>query len=150
MANVCRASRKDFRNAVVAARKAQSGWAGRTAFNRGQILYRMAEMLESRRESFIERLIEIPGYSKKAAEAEVDVSVDRLVWYAGWADKFAQVFGSTNMVASPHFNFTFPEAMGVVAVLAPRNSPLLGLVSAVMPVIVSGSVVVSVVEAGVE
>ncbi|MFU8802311.1 MAG: aldehyde dehydrogenase family protein [Bradymonadaceae bacterium] len=146
VANICRASRKDFRNSVVAARKAQHGWASRTAFNRAQILYRMAEMLESRRVGFESALGELAGYSAKNAAEEVDAAVDRLVWYAGWADKFPQIMGSTNPVASPHFNFTMPEATGVVAVLAPTKSPLLGLVSALAPVIVSGNAAVVIVE----
>ena len=142
VANICRASRKDFRDAVVAARKAQSGWAGRTPFNRSQIFYRMGEMLESRRDGFERALQERAGYSEKKAVAEVDAAIDRLVWYGGWADKFIQVFGNTNPVASPHFNFTMPEPTGVVASLAPRSAPLLGLVTAMAPLIVSGNAVV--------
>ena len=146
VANLCHASRKDFRDAVVAARHAQSGWAGRTPFNRSQILHRMAEMLESRRDSFERALRERAGYSKKKAGAEVDAAVDRLIWYGGWADKFVQVFGSTNPVASPHFNFTMPESTGVVATLAPKKAPLLGLVTSFAPLIVSGNTVVVVVD----
>lgn len=146
VANICRASRKDFRNALVAARKAQGGWAGRTPFNRAQILYRMAEMLESRRESFEQALINRAGYKEEQAQKEVSSAVDRLIWYAGWADKFIQLFGNTNPVASPHFNFTMPEATGVVAVLTPEKAPLLGLVTAMAPIIVSGNAVVLVVE----
>ena len=146
VANICRASRKDVRNAVVAARGAQGGWAKRSAFNRGQILYRMAEMLESRRASFVASLVDVAGYKSGAAESEVDAAVDRLVWYAGWSDKFSQVFGSVNPVAAPFFNFTSPEPTGLVAVIAPRNAPLLGLVSAIAPVIVSGNSCVVVVE----
>nr|MBA2664108.1 aldehyde dehydrogenase family protein [Lujinxingiaceae bacterium] len=142
VANYCRASRKDFRNAVVAARHAQGGWGSRTAFNRGQILYRMAEMLESRRASFEASLVTLAGYSAAAAETEVSAAVDRLVWYAGWADKFIQLFSTTNPVASPHFNFTMSEPTGVVAVLAPQNAPLLGLISALAPVIVVGNAAV--------
>jgi acyl-CoA reductase-like NAD-dependent aldehyde dehydrogenase len=146
VANICRASRKDFRNAVVAARKAQEGWAARTGFNRAQILYRMAEMLESRRAGFEAALSELAGSSAAAATEEVDAAIDRLVWYAGWADKYTQIMGNTNPVASHHFNFTMPEATGVVAVLAPTSAPLLGLVSAIAPVIVSGNAVVVVVD----
>ncbi|MCB9730004.1 MAG: aldehyde dehydrogenase family protein [Deltaproteobacteria bacterium] len=145
VANVCRASRKDLRDAVVAARKAQEGWAKRTAFNRGQILYRMAEMLESRSAVFEAALTAATGLSAKAAEGEVGAAVDRLVWYAGWADKFPQFMGTTNPVASAHFNFTFPEATGVVVAFASEGSALLGLVSAIAPVIVSGNSVVVVV-----
>lgn len=146
VANYSRASRKDFRNAVVAARSAQHGWSARSAFNRAQILYRMAEMLESRRQSFAASLVQLAGYTGDEAEAEVSASVDRLVWYAGWADKFVQILGATNPVASPHFNFTIPEPSGVVAVLSSRQSPLLGLVSAVAPVVVSGNTAVVLVE----
>jgi acyl-CoA reductase-like NAD-dependent aldehyde dehydrogenase len=145
VANVCRASRKDFRDAVVVARKAQAGWAGRTAFNRGQILYRMAEMLESRSAVFEAALVAAAGASAKAAAEEVGAAVDRLVWYAGWADKFPQFMGTTNPVASAHFNFTFPEATGVVTAFAPEGSALLGLISAVAPVIVSGNTVIAIV-----
>jgi acyl-CoA reductase-like NAD-dependent aldehyde dehydrogenase len=145
LANVCRASRKDLRDAVVVARKAQAGWAGRTAFNRGQILYRMAEMLESRSSVFEAALVAAAGLTAKAAADEVGAAVDRLVWYAGWADKFSQFLGTTNPVASPHFNFTFPEATGVVTAFASEGSALLGLVSAIAPVIVSGNAVVVIV-----
>lgn len=146
VANYCRASRKDVRNSVVAARKAQPGWARRSAFNRGQILYRMAEMLESRRGTFERGLVEVCGYKDKAAAAEVDAAVDRWVWYAGWADKFTQVFGNTNPVSSPHFNFTTPEPTGVVVIFAPTKAPLVGLVSAIAPVIVGGNTAVCIVD----
>ena len=146
VANFCRASRKDLRNSVVAARKAQPGWAGRTPFNRAQILYRMAEVLESRRESFESALAERAGIKSADAQAEVDAAVDRLVWYAGWADKFVQIMGTTNPVASPHFNITSPEPTGVVTAFAPRSAPLLGLITAIAPVIVSGNALVLVVE----
>src|SRR5262245_15529183 len=109
MANIARASRKDFREAGVAARKAHDGWSKRSAFNRGQILYRMAEMLESRRGGFQAMLVEAAGYAPEAARAELDAAVDRLVWYSGWADKFHQIAGNTNPVATAHFNFSFPE-----------------------------------------
>ena len=146
VANICHASRKDFRDAVVAAREALDGWFGRSAFNRGQILYRMAEMLESRRAGFAAKLEEFLDYSGDEAREEVQATIDRLVWYAGWSDKFEQVFGSTNPVASPHFNFTVPEPTGVVTVFTPRNAPLLGLVSTVAPLIVSGNTTVAVVD----
>ncbi len=146
VANICRASRKDFRNAVVAARKAQGSWAGRTPFNRSQIFYRMAEMLESRRDSFERALQERAGYTEKKAVAELDATIDRLIWYGGWADKYIQVFGNVNPVASAHFNFTMPEATGVVTALAPQKAPLLGLITALAPVIVSGNTVVLIVD----
>jgi acyl-CoA reductase-like NAD-dependent aldehyde dehydrogenase len=146
VAHVCRASRKDFRAAVVAARNALKSWNDRSAFNRGQILYRMAEMLEGRRDAFQRTLREVAGYQEAEARREVDVSVDRLVWYAGWADKFATAFGSTNPVAANYFNFTVPEPTGVVAVLAPREAPLLGTVSAIAPVLVGGSTVVAIID----
>jgi acyl-CoA reductase-like NAD-dependent aldehyde dehydrogenase len=140
LANASRASRKDVRDAVVAARKAQSGWAGRTPYNRGQILYRVAEMLEGRREQFTEE-VRAAGLSKTAARAEVDAAVDRWVWYAGWADKLAQVTGSANPVSGPFFNFSTPEPTGVVGIVAP-DGPLLGLVSVLAPVIVTGNTAV--------
>ncbi len=146
VADISRASRKDLREAVLAARKAFGGWSKRTAFNRGQILYRMAEMLEARRAIFERGLVELAGYSPKAATAEVDCAIDRVVWYSGWADKFTQVFGSTNPVAAPYFNFSSPEPVGVVTVLAPQNAPLAGLVSAILPVIVSGNAAIVVVD----
>ncbi len=146
MANVCRASRKDFRDAVVAAREAQEGWASRSAFNRGQILYRMGEMLESRRETFADGLVEIAGYDRSDAGAEVDAAIDRLVWYAGWSDKFAQVFGSVNPVASSHFDFSVPEPSGVVAAFTPQTAPLLGIVSCMAPIIVPGNAVILIVD----
>jgi len=139
VANYCRASRKDFRNSMVVARKALDNWWGRSAFNRGQIMYRMAEMLESRRAGFEALLKDVAGFSDKAAAAEVDTSIDRLVWYAGWTDKFAQVFGSTNPVASPHFNFSMPEPVGVVAAFVSQSSPLLGIISAMAPLIAGGN-----------
>ncbi|WP_433266749.1 aldehyde dehydrogenase family protein [Micromonospora vinacea] len=131
--NVSLASRKDARDAVVAARAAVKGWAGATAYNRGQILYRAAEMLEGRREQFV--ALGIPG-------DEVDAAVDRWVWYAGWADKLAQVYGGANPVAGPYFNISSPEPTGVVAVVAPDRPALLGLVSVIAPAIVSGNTVV--------
>ncbi|RMG43509.1 MAG: aldehyde dehydrogenase family protein [Candidatus Dadabacteria bacterium] len=138
IANVSRASRKDFRNAVVAARRAFSGWAAKTAYNRGQILYRMAEMLEGRREQFISELV-LQGSNENEAVREVNAAIDRLVYYAGWADKYQQVFSAVNPVQSSHFNFSLPEPMGVVAVIAPESHGLLGLVSCIAPVIVGGN-----------
>ncbi|MFC9976252.1 aldehyde dehydrogenase family protein [Spirillospora sp. NPDC127200] len=140
LANASQASRKDARDAVVAARKAFGGWSGRTPYNRGQILYRVAEVLEGRREQFTAEL-RAAGLAKGAATAEVDEAIDRWVWYAGWADKIGAVAGSANPVAGPFFNFSTPEPTGVVAVIAP-DSPLLGLVSVVAPAIVSGNTAV--------
>jgi acyl-CoA reductase-like NAD-dependent aldehyde dehydrogenase len=139
LANAAYASRKDARDAVVAARKAFPGWAGKTAYNRGQVLYRVAEVLEGRRAQFVDEVQRSEGLTKRQAEASVDASVDRLVWYAGWADKIAQVVGGTNPVAAPYFDFSIPEPTGVVAVLAPQDSSLLGLVSVVAPVITVGN-----------
>lgn len=136
LGNYCVASRKDFRDAVVAARKAQPGWEKATAYLRGQILYRAAEMLETRRTELVE---ELTRAGKKAAGAEVDACIDRLVYYAGWTDKYPQVFGAVNPVSTPHFNFTFPEATGVVVIVCPDEPALLGLVSLVAPVILSGN-----------
>ncbi len=141
-ANACRASRKDVRDAVQAARKAFPGWAGATAYNRGQVLYRVAEMLEGRREQFVDEVARAEGLTRKAAAETVDKAVDRWVWYAGWADKLAQVFGSANPVAGPYFNFSVPEPTEVVGVVAPAGSSLLGLVSRLAPVIVSGNTAV--------
>ncbi|MFI0409923.1 aldehyde dehydrogenase family protein [Actinomadura sp. 3N508] len=137
VANASQASRKDARDAVTAARKAFPGWSGRTAYNRGQILYRVAEMLEGRRDQFTDE-IRRAGASKSGAAAEVDAAIDRWVWYAGWADKVSAVAGASNPVSGPFFNFSTPEPSGVVAVIAP-DSPLLGLVSVVAPVIVAGN-----------
>jgi acyl-CoA reductase-like NAD-dependent aldehyde dehydrogenase len=138
LANAAHASRKDARDAVLAARKAFPGWAGRTAYNRGQVVYRIAEVLEGRRVQFVDEVRRAEGLSVGDAEAAVDASVDRLVWYAGWADKVAQVMGGTNPVAAPFFDFSLPEPTGVVAVVAPAESALLGLVSVVAPVVVMG------------
>ena len=140
-ANVCRASRKDFRNAVVAARKAVSGWSAATAYLRGQILYRIAEMLEGRSAQFAAELA-AEGVGGDAAEAQVAASIDRLIYYAGWADKYCQVLSSVNPVASAHFNFSVPEPTGVVAAVAPERPGLLGLVSLVAPAIVGGNAVI--------
>jgi acyl-CoA reductase-like NAD-dependent aldehyde dehydrogenase len=138
IANVCLSSRKDLRNAVVAARSAFAGWSGKTAFNRSQILYRIAEMLEGRRQQFVSELI-LQGLNKKNAEAEVSLSIDRLVHYAGWCDKYSALFSSVNPVASSHYNFSVPEPTGVVAIIAPEKSSLLGLVSCIAPVITGGN-----------
>jgi acyl-CoA reductase-like NAD-dependent aldehyde dehydrogenase len=142
LAHAAQASRKDVRDAVVAARKAWPGWAGATAYNRGQILYRIAEMLDGRREQFAAEIRAAEGGSAAAALAAVDASTDRWVWYAGWADKYAQVAGAANPVAGPYFNLSIPEPTGVVATLAPQDSSLLGLVSVVAPVIVTGNTAV--------
>jgi acyl-CoA reductase-like NAD-dependent aldehyde dehydrogenase len=133
--NVARASRKDVRDAVRAARSAQAGWAGATAYNRGQVLYRLAEMVETRSAEFAEL---------STGEAEVSRAVDRIVWYAGWTDKLAQVLGGSNPVAGPYFNFTVPEPQGVVAVLAPEEPALAGLVSRIAPALVGGNAVVAI------
>ena len=138
VANICLSSRKDFRNAVVSARNTQKQWENTTALNKGQILYRIAEMLEGRKLQFIEELM-MTGSSKYQAKNEVEQSIDRLIYYAGWSDKFQQIFSSVNPVASNHFNFSVPQAMGVVSVIASNEFSLLGLVSVVAPVIVGGN-----------
>lgn len=140
-ANICLSSKKDFRNAVVAARKAFEGWSSKSAFNRSQILYRIAEMLEGRKSQFVEELV-AQGSTKKQAEQEVILSIDRLVYYAGWCDKYTQVFSSVNPVASSHFNFSVPEATGVVSIIAPEETSLLGLISVIAPTIAGGNVCV--------
>ena len=142
VANMCQSSKKDFKNAVVAARKAQGGWVGMTAYNRSQILYRLAEMLETRSASFIEEL-NVLGLSKKAAEKEVNASIDRLVYYAGWCDKYTALFSSVNPTATSHFNFSVHEPTGVVAAIAPEKSSLLGLISVIAPVIAGGNSVIA-------
>ncbi len=142
LANVCLSSRKDFRDAVVAARNAYAGWSTRAAFNRGQILYRMAEMLEGRKAQFIEELVQQDG-SKSKAEKEVSLAIDRLIYYAGWCDKYQQLFSSVNPVATSHFNFSVPEPTGVVSIIAPQDSSLLGLVSVIAPVIAGGNTCVA-------
>ncbi len=142
LANAALASRKDARDAVRAARAAQPGWAGATAYNRGQVLYRVAELLEGRREQFVAEVAAGEGLARKAADAVVSAAVDRWVWYAGWTDKVAQVAGAANPVAGPYFNLSVPEPTGVVGVLAPQRSSLLGLVSVVAPVLVTGNAVV--------
>ncbi|MEU9964348.1 aldehyde dehydrogenase family protein [Streptomyces malaysiensis] len=142
LANAPLASRKDARDAVVAARKAFGGWSGATAYNRGQILYRVAEMLEGRRGQFIHEVADAEGLSKSKATAQVDAAIDRWVWYAGWSDKTAQIAGSANPVAGPYFNLSSPEPTGVVALLAPQESSFLGLVSVIAPAIVTGNTAV--------
>lgn len=138
IANISLASRKDLRNAVVAARSAFEGWNGKTHFNRSQILYRIAEMLEGRKEQFVAEMIEM-GSTKKQAEAEVEQSVDRWVYYSGWCDKYSALFSSVNPVSSSHFNFSVTEPMGVVSVIAPERTALLGLISVVAPIIAGGN-----------
>jgi acyl-CoA reductase-like NAD-dependent aldehyde dehydrogenase len=138
IANMCLSSRKDFRNAVVAARKAFEGWSGKTAMNRGQILYRIAEMLEGRKEQFIAELI-LQGATKVAATLEVRQAIDRCVYYCGWADKYQQIYSAVNPVASSHFNFSVLEPTGVVSIIADEQSSLLGLLSAILPCIVGGN-----------
>jgi acyl-CoA reductase-like NAD-dependent aldehyde dehydrogenase len=143
LANASLASRKDARDAVVAARAAVSGWAGATAYNRGQVLYRVAEVLEGRREQFAQEIAASEGVSLAEAGRQVDAAIDTWVWYAGWADKFVQVAGSGNPVAGPFFNLSVPEPTGVVAVIAPQGeASLLGLVRVVAPALVAGNTVV--------
>lgn len=144
LANAALASRKDARDAVTAARKAFGGWSAATAYNRGQVLYRVAELLEGRRAQFVAEVRAAEGLGARQGEAVVDAAIDRWVWYAGWADKLAQVRGSANPVAGPYFNFSLPEPTGVVAVIAPQASSLLGFVSVVAPAVVSGNTVVAV------
>lgn len=138
LANVCLCSRKDVRDAVGAARNAFGGWSAKAAFNRGQILYRIAEMLEGRKAQFIDELVKQDA-TLKQAEEEVNTCIDRLIYYAGWCDKFQQVMGSINPVASSHFNFSVPEPTGVIAIIAPQETSLLGLVSVIAPTIAGGN-----------
>ena len=138
LANVCLSSKKDFRDAVVAARNAFKGWSGKTAFNRGQVLYRIAEMLEGRKSQFIEELTK-QDVNKKRAQKEVILSIDRLIYYSGWCDKYQQIFGTVNPVASSHFNFSVPEPTGVVAAIAPQDNSLISLVSIIAPIISGGN-----------
>ncbi|MFM2387265.1 MAG: hypothetical protein RL660_2022 [Bacteroidota bacterium] len=142
IANVCLSSRKDFRNAVVAARKAQEAWQGRAAFNKAQIVYRIAEILEGRRQQFVQELV-LQGYATAAAQKEVQASIDACVHYAGWCDKYQAITSSVNPVASSHFNFSVPEPMGVLSLIADNNSGLLALVVAVLASIVGGNTVVA-------
>lgn len=139
--NICLSSRKDVKNAVVAAGNAASKWQSATAFNKSQVIYRIAEILEGRKTQFVDELTK-QGYKAKEAEKEVLTAIDRIIYYAGWCDKFTPIFSSVNPVATPHFNFTAPEAVGTVGILAPEKSGLLGLVSAIIPVIVGGNTVV--------
>jgi len=138
IANASRCTRKDFRNAMVAARDAFDGWASRSAYNHGQILYRIAEMLEGRKDQFVAELKKT-GVKPKEAKREVELSIDRLIYYAGWSDKYQQIFGTINPVASSHFNFSLPDPTGIVSILSPETPPLLGLISAIAPVITGGN-----------
>ena len=142
LAHAAQASRKDARDAVVAARKAFPGWSGATPYNRGQVIYRIAEMLDGRRAQFASEVASAEGLDGEAALGVVGAAVDRIVWYAGWADKFAQVAGSANPIAGPYFNFSLPEPTGVVAILAPQDSSLLGFVSVLAPVLCTGNTAV--------
>ena len=142
LVNICRGSRKDFREAVVAARKAFGDWSGRTAYNRAQILYRVGEMLEGRRDQFMAEL-RLQGSTKRQADKEINSSIDRMIYYAGWADKYSQLFSRVNPVAMPYYNFSVPEPTGVVAAVVPEDSSLLGLVSVIAPIITSGNTVVA-------
>jgi acyl-CoA reductase-like NAD-dependent aldehyde dehydrogenase len=139
LAHAAQASRKDVRDAVVAARKALPGWSGATAYNRGQVVYRVAEMLDGRRDQFAAEVAAAEGRSLADALELVGAAIDRIVWYAGWADKFAQVAGSANPIAGPYFNFSIPEPTGVVAIMAPQESSLMGLVSVLAPVLCTGN-----------
>ncbi len=143
LANASLASRKDARDAVVAARAAVPGWSGATAYNRGQVLYRIAELLEGRREQFVDEVVATEGLSRTAATKQVDTAIDAWVWYAGWADKYVQAAGNANPVSGPYFNLSTPEPTGVVAIIAPQTGgSLLGLVSVIAPAILSGNTVV--------
>ena len=142
IANPCLASRKDLKDAVVAARAAQSSWNKASTYNKGQILYRIAEMLEGRRAQFVDEIVLVTGATKSKAEKEVTDSVDRLVWYAGWSDKLSSLSGALNPVAGPYYNFTVPESMGVIAAIAPEVPSLLGLIEAIAPIIVGGNTIV--------
>jgi acyl-CoA reductase-like NAD-dependent aldehyde dehydrogenase len=142
LANIAMASRKDARDAVIAARTGFNSWSKATAYNRGQVLYRIAEVMEGRKDQFINDIQDSEGISKKKATTQTEQSIDRVVWYAGWADKYAQVLGNTNPVAGPFFNFSIPEPTGVVAAVAPATPSLLGLVSVIAPIITSGNSVI--------
>mgnify|MGYP000437957553 FL=1 len=143
VANAAQGSRKDMRDAVVAARTAQPGWSGATAYNRGQVLYRIAEVLEGRKAQFVEEIMLVEGSSAKEASAQVDAAIDTWIWYAGWADKYTQVAGQANPVSGPYFNLSVPEPTGVVGAIAPQSSgSLLGLVATIAPILVSGNTVV--------
>ena len=142
LANIAQASRKDARDAVVAARAGQAAWAKATAYNRGQVLFRIAEVMESRRAQFEDELRRIENLSEKKARKTVDQAIDRVVWYAGWTDKLASLVGGNNPVAAPYFNFSVPEPTGIIAAIAPANDSLLGLVSVIVPAIATGNSVV--------
>lgn len=143
IANPCLASRKDLRDSVLAARSAQGSWASASAYNRGQILYRIAEMLEGRRDQFAAEISALDGNSHNEALQEVDAAIDRWVWYAGWSDKLGSIAGATNPVSGPFYNFTIPESIGVVGAIAPESNSLLGLVNAIAPIIVAGNTVIA-------
>ncbi|MDP5004455.1 MAG: aldehyde dehydrogenase family protein [Verrucomicrobiales bacterium] len=143
LAHYCHASRKDLRDAVVAARSALAGWSGTTAYLKGQILYRAAEIIEGRADSFAGEIADLTGQSLKASKSEVEAAVDRLVYFAGWTDKYSQIFSSVNPVASSHFNFTFPEPVGVIGLFAPDKPSFLALVSLIAQIILSGNTVVA-------
>ncbi len=142
IANPCLSSRKDLRDAVLSARSAHHGWAGAAAYNRGQILYRIAEMMEGRSAQFATEIALLDGVSLAQAELEVITAIDRWVWYAGWSDKLGSIAGSTNPVSGPFYNFTIPEPMGVIGAIAPEENSLLSLVDAIAPIIVSGNTAV--------
>jgi acyl-CoA reductase-like NAD-dependent aldehyde dehydrogenase len=142
LANPAQASRKDLRDAIVAARGAFNGWAHATGYNRGQILYRIAEMMEGRREQFVAEIIAIEGATKASAERQVSQAIDLWVWYAGWSDKLSSTSGSTNQISGPYYNFTSPEPLGIVAAIAPEKSSLLGLIHSVAPILVAGNTAV--------
>ncbi|NCG02897.1 MAG: aldehyde dehydrogenase family protein [Actinomycetales bacterium] len=142
LANVAKASRKDARDAVLAARTGSNSWSKATAYNRGQVLYRIAEVMEGRKDQFISDIQDAEAVSAKKATHQTDQAIDRVLWYAGWADKYAQVLGNTNPVSGPFFNFSIPEPTGVVAAVAPADSSLLGLISVIAPIITSGNSVI--------
>ena len=142
LANVARASRKDARDAVLAARMGFNSWSKATAYNRGQVLYRIAEVMEGRKDQFISDIQDAEAVSERKATAQTNQAIDRVLWYAGWADKYAQVLGNTNPVSGPFFNFSIPEPTGVVAAVAPQDSSLLGLISVIAPIITSGNSVI--------
>ena len=144
LANMAMASRKDARDAVIAARTAFASWSKATAYNRGQVLYRIAEVMQGRAEQFVQDIQNSEGVSIKKATKQVDTAIDRMVWYAGWADKYAQVLGNTNPVAGPFFNFSVPEPTGVVAAVAPDSPSLLGLVSVIAPIVMTGNSVIAI------
>ncbi|MEI7453911.1 MAG: aldehyde dehydrogenase family protein [Actinomycetes bacterium] len=142
IANPALASRKDLRDAVTAAKSALPGWSGATAFNRGQILYRIAEIMEGRRDQFVAEILALEGGTTKAATAQVTEAIDLWVWYAGWCDKISTIAGATNPIAGPYYNFTIPEELGVVGVIAEQKESLLGLIAAIAPVIATGNTAV--------